>query len=112
MDKIKSLRSSFIRYLLPCLALCIIGGMLIEGLSIYLQDWYKAKYENIYSYSDMAALISESGNAPDNIWIYYIFCYARIILIPLWAAACLWFSASGFYRREIRSPGDTLTKAS
>ncbi len=112
MDKIKSLRSSFIRYLLPCLALCIIGGMLIEGLSIYLQDWYKAKYETIYSYSDMAALISESGKDPDNIWIYYIFCYARIILIPLWAAACLWFAASGFYRREIKKPVDTLTRAS
>lgn len=112
MDKIKSLRSTFIKYLLPCLALCIIGGMLIEGLSVYLQDWYRAKYEMIYSYSDMTTLVSQSGGDPDSIWIYYIFRYAKIILVPLWAAFCLWFTASGFYRREIQKPVDTLTKAS
>ena len=112
MDKIKSLRSTFIKYLLPCLVLSIIGGALIESLSIYLQNWYRAKYEVVYSYSEMVSLISESGKAPDNIWIYYIFFYARIVLVPLWAAACLWFTASAFYRREIKKPVDTLTKAS
>ncbi|MBP3267392.1 MAG: hypothetical protein J6M07_03585, partial [Ruminococcus sp.] len=100
MAEIKSLRTSFIRYILPCIVLCIIGGVLIESLSIYLQDWYRAKYETVYAYSDISSLIFKSGAEPDNIWVYYIFRYAKIILIPLWAAACLWFSASGFYRRE------------
>jgi len=112
MAEIKSLRTSFIRYILPCIVLCIIGGVLIESLSIYLQDWYRAKYETVYAYSDISSLIFKSGAEPDNIWVYYIFRYAKIILIPLWAAACLWFAASGFYRREIRKPVDTLTKAS
>ena len=84
MDKVKSLRFALIKYLIPCLILCVIGCALIEWLSIYLQDWYRAENERFYRYDEVTLLIMESNDKPDDLWLYYIFRYARLALIPLW----------------------------
>lgn len=100
-----------IKYLIPCLILCVIGCFLIEWLSIYLQDWYRAENERFYRYDEVTMLIMESNDKPDDLWLYYIFRYARLALIPLWTGCCLCGAVMFFYRREIKKPVDTLTKA-
>ena len=100
-----------IKYLIPCLILCVIGCALIEWLSIYLQDWYRAENERFYRYDEVTLLIMESNDKPDDLWLYYIFRYARLALIPLWTGCCLCGAVMFFYRREIKKPVDTLTKA-
>lgn len=112
MDQVKSLRFSWLRYLVPCLILCVAGCALIEGLSVYLQEWYTAKFMDTASFGELSSLDAPSRQTAGMHWLYDLFRYARLVLIPLWAAACLWLAASGFYEREIRKPVDTLTRAS
>ena len=109
MDKITSLRNSFIRYLIPCCVICAAGIIVIEALSIYLQNWYAAKYLETFGLLIESYTIKSS---PEDSLIYRLFFYARVLLIPLWSVCCLLFTAKAFYRREIKAPVDVLTQAS
>lgn len=100
----KSLRGSFIRYLIPSCVVCAVGAVAIEALTTYLQHWYLNRIWGSYD-----SLVTE---APDNMLPYDLLYYARVVLVPIWAVLCLLFTARVFYRREIKAPVDVLTRAS
>ena len=107
MDKVgkRTLASALVRYLVPCIIVCAVGALVIEGLTVYLGKWTLSVYEGSGPYErdyigDRFYMISQ-----------LMFCL-RIVLVPIWAAACLWVTAHVFLRREIQSPVDTLIKAS
>ena len=107
MDKVgkRTLASALVRYLVPCIIVCAVGALVIEGLTVYLGKWTLSVYEDSGPYErdyigDKFYMISQ-----------LMFCL-RIVLVPIWAAACLWVTAHVFLRSEIQSPVDTLIKAS
>ena len=102
MDKIRkrTLLSALIRYLIPCLIVCVVGGIIIESVTVYLQTWF----------------VNATDWDKDPTYHYYmtgklLYC-SRIVLVPLWSALCLCVTAQIFFRREIAPPVDTLMKAS
>lgn len=114
MDKVNSIRTAFIRYLIPCFIICGIGIIAIEGLILYFQTWYGAKYLGMGSslfYSDTFT-VTDPAVITERMRRYRMFTYAKFIAIPLWSVLCLWVTANRFYRREIEAPVDVLTKAS
>ena len=101
----RTLMSVMTLYLVPCLIACAVGNAAIEGVTLYLQLWT----------ASVSAFGERIGNTYDTN-IYYIVSeliyYSRIVLIPLWTVLCLWVTVRIFVRREIKSPVDTLMKAS
>ncbi len=107
MDKVRnnSLTSVLMKYLIPALAVCTAGNIIIEALLSYLKEWYSSLY-NFY--------LPEGpyGASTVRYLIYYFLRFGNIILIPLWSALCLWTAVRIFCRREVAEPVDTLMKAS
>ena len=98
-----------IRYLIPCFVVCVIGIVIIEAVSYYLQAWYTMTYLENYP---EANLTFNSIRDHADMRLYYAAYYARVFLIPIWSVCCLWFTVKIFYRREIKAPVDVLSKAS
>ncbi len=102
MDKIskRTLLTALIRYLIPCLTVCVVGGIIIESVTVYLQTWF----------------VNATDWSKEPTYRYYmtgklLYC-SRIVLVPLWSVLCLCVTAQIFFRREIAPPVDTLMKAS
>lgn len=101
----RTLMSVMTIYLVPCLIVCAVGSVVLEGVTLYLQSWT----------ASVLALGEHIGNTDDENRYYIIFqllYYLRIVLIPLWTVLCLWVTARIFVHREIKPPVDTLMKAS
>lgn len=104
MDKIKSLKYSLTRYLIPCFAVCGIGAFIIKAVLNYLFKWYDLIYiQNSFSEYSLRA---------EKSFMYIFPSYSEFLFIPLWAVACLWFTVRIFYNKEIKEPIEILTKAS
>ena len=108
MGKITKLRHSFFRYLIPCFIVCCLGIIIIEAGSLYLQNWYVDRYLEYYNNS----IYAEAVSRPADQWLFHMFYYARIVLIPFWSVCCLLYTAKVFFRRELQEPVDVLTRAS
>ena len=104
-----NLRSAFFRHLIPCFVICAIGIFAIESLSIYLQNWYAARFLETARFVSTSYVIQKN---PDKSIVYRLFFFARVLLIPLWSLFCLYITAKRFYRKEIQEPVDVLTQAS
>ena len=74
MDKIskRTLLTALIRYLIPCLTVCVVGGIIIESVTVYLQTWF----------------VNATDWSKEPTYRYYmtgklLYC-SRIVLVPLW----------------------------
>ena len=100
----RTLGAALKKYLLPCFIVCAVGCIAIEGLSIYLQDWF-SNLGSSFAY--------DYGKGYDRMRrLYFMAKYSRILLVPTWAVLCLCFTVKAFLQREITAPVDTLMKAS
>lgn len=107
MDQVKkkTLPAALLRYLVPALAACTVGNLLIELAFTYLRLWYTSLY--VYYPPDGAVGTFSGGN-----WVYPFLRFGDIILIPLWSTLCLRTAVQIFSRREIEEPVRILTEAS
>ena len=107
MDQVKkkTLPAALLRYLIPALAVCTVGNLLIELAFTYLRLWYTSLY--VY-YPPDGAVGAFSG---EN-WVYPFLRFGDIVLIPLWSTLCLRTAVQIFSRREIEEPVRILTEAS
>lgn len=99
MDKINrsSIKSSLIKYLIPCIAICIVGCFVLE----LVIDWYREmRFIDIHFHEYK---IEKERK---------FFLLSKYIIIPLWSALCLWVTVWIFYRRELEAPIKTLRDAS
>ncbi|MBQ6181572.1 MAG: HAMP domain-containing histidine kinase [Ruminococcus sp.] len=108
MDKIegKSISASLIKYLLPCMLICMAGCYAIDIIMEYLYNWYAASRFNNSGYYELK--ITDERH-------YTLLCIisaGKYILIPLWSALCLWSTFRIFYRRELEAPIKELQAAS
>jgi len=115
MDKVKKdgIKGSFVKYLVVCFVVCVIGNWLIYGVFDYLQRWYVARYiilpiPDFFSLDDIRLWES----IPDDMWIYDVLRYGRYITVSLWSVFCIWFTVRKFYASEVKKPIDTLLSAS
>lgn len=94
MDKIKtrSLKWSFVKYIVPCIVVSMIGILAIGHGTNYLQWWYSSRYNK-----DI---------------IYWIISNAQVVLMPLWTLLCVGVAGMIFYNRELREPINKLMDAS
>lgn len=104
MDKIKSLKYSLTRYLIPCFAACGIGTFLIKAILHFFLRWYDLVY--------LQNRLSEFFLRSEKTFMYIFLSYAEYLFVPLWTVVCLWFTVRLFYNREIKEPVDVLTNAS
>ena len=107
MDQVKkkTLPAALLRYLIPALAVCTVGNLLIELAFTYLRIWYTSLY--VY-YPPDGAVGTFSGGG----WVYPFLRFGNIVLIPLWSTLCLWTAVQIYSRREIEEPVRILTEAS
>lgn len=99
MDKINrnSIKSSLVKYLIPCIAICIVGCFVLE----LVIDWYRdLRFFDMHYYEHKIANERK------------FFLLSKYIILPLWSALCLWVTVWIFYRREIEVPIKTLSDAS
>ncbi len=126
---LRSVKWSFFIYFPFCFLLAFAGGAGIGLGTNYLQDWYSAEYsvpqvlqdgETYHVYRDEEGVFhyefaeKEQFNPPDALHgrIFWIISNAQMVLVPLWAAACIAFMAVIFYRRELELPINDLLDAS
>lgn len=107
MDQVKkkTLPAALLRYLIPALAVCTAGNLLIELAFTYLRIWYTSLY--VYFPPDGAVGTFSGGG-----WVYPFLRFGNIVLIPLWSTLCLWTAVQIYSRREIEEPVRILTEAS
>jgi len=90
------------RCIIPALAVCTAGNLIIEAVFSYLREWRLSLYEYKMFYDASSA----------SYWMSLLLRFGNIILIPLWSLLCLWTAMRIFSRREISEPVETLMKAS
>lgn len=107
MDQVKkkTLPAALLRYLIPALAVCTAGNLLIELAFTYLRIWYTSLY--VYFPPDGAVGAFSGGG-----WVYPFLRFGNIVLIPLWSTLCFWTAVQIYSRREIEEPVRILTEGS
>ena len=107
MDKIdgKSIRTSLVKYLIPCMVICAIGCFVTEISFEYIYNWYNSKLIRNIGYYDFSA------DKHTKYFILSLIGAAKYVLIPLWSVLCLWVTFRRFYRNELKAPVDVLKDA-
>ncbi len=122
MDKVKkcSLKWSFVKYIIPCVIVSMLGILVIGHGTNYLQDWYYTRYSNAMDKELKTINIIEFDNYHFQVkiaqskktLIFWIISNAQYLLMPLWALLCVGFTGMIFYNRELKKPIEKLMEAS
>lgn len=122
MGKVKkhSLKWSFVKYIIPCVIISMLGILIIGHGTNYLQDWYYSRYSNAMGKELKILNIIEFDNYHFQVkiaqskepLIFWIISNAQFLLIPLWALFCVGFTGMIFYNRELKKPIEKLMEAS
>ena len=102
---VKNIRVSLLKYLIPCVFICLLGCESIEGIVEYIYDWYcdrKLNYTEFYEFQDELRQVSP---------YLTLIQMSKYLLMPVWSAICFWFTFWYFYRRELKAPIETLQDA-
>lgn len=115
-----SLKWAFVKYIIPCVLLCIIGILVIGYGTNYLQEWYAAHHETVPD--DPKAEIEFVDGTPyyhfrpfltrQETLMYWLISNAQFVLMPLWGLFCGGFVGVLFYRFELKEPIGRLMEAS
>lgn len=121
MGKVKkrSLKWSFVKYIIPCVIVSMFGILAIGHGTNYLQDWYYARHSNTgeelrniniiefdnYNFQVKIAKTKET-------FTFWVISNAQFVLIPLWALLCVGVTGMIFYNIELKEPIDKLMNAS
>lgn len=122
MGKIKksTLKWSFVKYIILCIFLSILGILIIGHGTNYLQDWYCIYHSNamneelkdadidFYNYRLVEVKIIKYKRT----FTYWLISNAQVLLMPLWALFCVGFTGMIFYNRELKKPIEKLMDAS
>lgn len=123
MDKIKksSLKWSFVKYIIPCVIITMLGILIIGHGTNYLQEWYLDCYSDIMEYEckinniefkNNIYLKTEVVKKARTALAYWLISNAQAVLMPLWAFLCVGVTGKIFYNRELREPIEKLMEAS
>lgn len=107
MEQVKNrkLTAALMRYIIPGLAACTAGNIVIELVFSYLRIW-NGSLSAMYQMNNTDAGLSE------RFGLFRYLLHGNILLIPLWSAVCLWTAVQLFSRREVEEPVRTLERAS
>lgn len=122
MGKVKkrSLKWSFVKYIIPCVIISMLGILVIGHGTNYLQDWYYTRNSNTTGEELRTINIIEFDNYHFQVKIaqtkktltFWIISNAQFVLIPLWALFCVGTTGVIFYNRELKMPIERLMEAS
>ncbi|MCR5600772.1 MAG: HAMP domain-containing histidine kinase [Ruminococcus sp.] len=101
----KSIHTSLVKYLIPCMMICGAGCFVIESVLEYLYNWCNSRFIDRMGY-----YVFTSDKQSEHC-ILMLIGAAKYVLIPLWSVFCLWYTFRRFYRMELKAPVDVLKDA-
>ncbi len=104
MAKIKNLKTSLLKYLVPCFGICAAGILIIKLILSYFMNWY--------NYKISTQIYFPVRSEYNDTLLLYILNYGEYLIVPLWSVLCLYIAVKIYYKHEIENPINILTKAS
>lgn len=119
-----------IRYLPFFLIVAIMGIYIIGFGTNDLQSWYVHRHDDINLYTSIGygiSMLKENQVEVENLSttranisysnlryfiVFWIICYAQVVLIPVWIIFCVAVTGGIFYNRELKKPINLLLDSS